>query len=265
MKRTQTTKRTLSLLLALVLTFSLAFTLSACAPNDVGGDTTPTPVSKVPEASPVETTPDAATPEETTPDEKTPGETTPDVAPPDASAARGAIQTGVWDGDTFTNEWLNISFTLPDGWTAHAEDEFRERMKLELAATGGDVSRVETTDTRITRDFSLILNSFTVIGSTYLNYSDDPQVSHYGAERYLSALTSDLSSKGAEVGEAEEVKLAGETYVSATALLGTGSANMHLRLYVRKLDDAFVMLTATYTDRSEAAVNDFFASIVPAK
>ena len=41
-----------------------------------------------------------------------------DAAPPEvpAAAAEGEWDAGHWDGSLYTNEWADISFTLPEGW-----------------------------------------------------------------------------------------------------------------------------------------------------
>ena len=44
------------------------------------------------------------------------------------------IQLGSWDGQTYTNSWTGITFTLPDGWTVLTNDQIQE-----IAGTGGEL------------------------------------------------------------------------------------------------------------------------------
>jgi hypothetical protein len=261
MKRIQ---KTLSLILALALTLSLAFALSACAPKDDGGDTTPTPVSEAPE-----TPPEEALPEETTPDTVTPEEENDDETPADNSEARGAIQSGAWNGDVFTNEWVNISFTLPDGWRALTEDEIRAQMELGLSAAGGDASQAlqEAAMARTANDF-VIAGALGVpsITATYENISYSPLTANLNADEYFEAMKLQLSGMGFDFGDTSEVQIAGETYYLCEASLAVmEGVNMYQRFYLRKLDGAIVMFAATFMSENLAEVDDFFASIAPAK
>ncbi|MDR1330139.1 MAG: hypothetical protein LBK23_11120 [Oscillospiraceae bacterium] len=248
-------QKVLPLLLALALVFSLA----ACAPKDG---------AEQPSATPDAATPDVEAPEETVPED----EPTPENGPNDLgdnSAARGAIQAGSWDGDVFTNEWVNISFTLPSDWSALSAEEMQAQIELGLAAAGVDESAAAMQEAAMARS----LNDFTIMGAlavpsvtaTYENTEGNPLTANLGAEEYFNMLKLQLSSMGIEFGEPEDIVIAGETYLLGKGSIAYGDISMYQSFYLRKLDGAIVMFTAMYMDDSEAAVSDFFASITPAK
>jgi hypothetical protein len=258
-------QKVLPLLLALALVFSLA----ACAPKD--GAEQPS-VTDTPVAAP----PDVETPEETVPEDEVTPEDIPndlgynEVTPPvDNSAARGAIQAGSWDGDTFTNEWVNIRFTLPSDWSALSAEEMQAQIELGLAAAGMDESAAAMQEAAMARS----LNDFTIMGTlgvpnisaTYENTEGNPLTANLGAEEYYNVLKLQLSSMGVEFSEPEDIVIAGETYLLGKGSIAIGEAAMYQSFYLRKLDGATIIFAATYMDDSEAAVNDFFASITPAK
>lgn len=95
--------RVVSLFCALVLSVSLLAGCGSAGSSDSGAEPQSAPVTE-------------ATPE---PDAEPAAEPAADPTPePDVEEAEQAeIQLGSWDGQTYTNSWTGITFTLPDGWT----------------------------------------------------------------------------------------------------------------------------------------------------
>lgn len=97
-------KRTLALILALVLCLSL----TACVPV-LPVPTTAQPETAAPTAAPTE----AAT-----------------EAPATTEAQETALAHGIVEGNTYTNETLNFKFTVPEGWIFYTEDQIAAQNNL---------------------------------------------------------------------------------------------------------------------------------------
>lgn len=112
--------RVVSLLCALVLSVSLLAGCGSAGSSDSGAEPQSAPVTE-------------ATPE---PDAEPAAEPAADPTPePDVEEAEQAeIQLGSWDGQTYTNSWTGITFTLPDGWTPLTSEQI-----LQIVGAGNDV------------------------------------------------------------------------------------------------------------------------------
>ncbi|MDR2421148.1 MAG: hypothetical protein LBD49_03465 [Oscillospiraceae bacterium] len=262
------TKKSLLLPLALALAFSLSFALCACSSGD--SDATPPP-------SAAAETPDTETPEVETPAAETPDTETPEVSPEETptadSDARGAMQTGAWDGGTFANEWANISFALPEGWTSLSEDEIAANVKaqidLSVASSGGDESiraMLEAQFAGTVMDFVLYgpAQQMPTVTATYVNAASSPLTENLDAEAYTSLTTQQLAAGGFAFGETSETEIAGEKYITVKGSLPILDSTMYQDLYVRTLDGAMILLTIGYSDSTAADAEAFLASVVPA-
>lgn len=112
--------RVVSLFCALVLSVSLLAGCGSAGSSDSGAEPQSAPVTE-------------ATPE---PDAEPAAEPAADPTPePDVEEAEQAeIQLGSWDGQTYTNSWTGITFTLPDGWTPLTSEQI-----LQIVGAGNDV------------------------------------------------------------------------------------------------------------------------------
>lgn len=255
-------QKSLALLLALVFgLISLTAALAACTPQEQP-DETPTPTI---DAQEDDVTPDVDTPDEA-PDNEPVDADTPDDSVIDNSDARGSIQTGDWDGDVFTNEWVNISFNLPEGWTALTSEQLQTQMQAGMGAfeDEGTAAVQEAAMARTVYDFSVMgtLGIPNII-ATYENVSFSPLTANLTANDYYE--TAKLQFKGAmgiALGDAEEIEIAGETYIMCSADVAAGA--MFQSYYFRKLDGAMITFIATYAADGEAEIADFFASFTAA-
>ena len=76
----------------------------------------------------------AAEPQSTPVAETTPEPTPEPVVEETEEEEPAEIQLGSWDGQTYTNSWTGITFTLPDGWTPLTSEQI-----LQIVGAGNDV------------------------------------------------------------------------------------------------------------------------------
>ena len=108
--------RVVSLFCALVLSVSLLAGCGSAGSSDSGAEPQSAPVTD-------------ATPEA---DAEPDADPTPE--PVAEEVEQTEIQLGSWDGQTYTNSWTGITFTLPDGWAPLTSEQI-----LQIVGAGNDV------------------------------------------------------------------------------------------------------------------------------
>lgn len=214
----------LSLLLALVLMFTM---LAACG-NDGGTDA-----------------PNANDPAVT----DAPSE---DATEPPAAFSRGSVSE---DGNTYTSDYLGITFTLPEGWFFLTDEDIAQVMDIgseiafeEGAAEANDIvsqttiydmmASNETGNTNV----SLMFENLSLhIGGTSITEKDYANT--------LNEQLSALESIGYEVAEPTEKQLAGDTYTVLSASIP--DYGTYQEYYIRRVDN--YMLALIFTGTSDPA------------
>lgn len=186
-------------------------------------------------------------------------------------SATGAIRSGIWDGNTFTNEWSNIKVPLQEGWTSLSA----EQMESVLGA-GTDVlvndgatneKSSELAKKRTIYDFMLMAEDG--ISSVYLcyeNISMIPGGSKFGEEDYLNNVKEGLAAVQQitySFGDMTKETLGGQEYTVLPASVNDGL--MLQKYYVRKQDKAFIGWIVSYTPDSEQVVNGQLQAVTKVK
>jgi hypothetical protein len=187
------------------------------------------------------------------------------------SAIRGA-ETGSWSEDrlSFTNEWANFRFDLPDGWRALSAEE----METQLSA-GEDILVNDGTN-RTAIDVALFRTAYDFIVTTedglpnaivaYENLALVPGAGSVDAEGYYEILKPQLlaitSMAYTEVGTSVEI-IAGEEYYVGTFAVSGGI--FYQDYYLRKVGKVIMSIIVTYTEDTAADAADFLDGIQPVK
>ena len=102
---------------------AVAAAMTACGSGEKAADVKETPQTEAAkkEAAKPETTEAETAREETTKEETTEEETA--KAQEETEGKSSGFQTGTWDGLTFTNPWLGISITMPEGSYVFTEED----------------------------------------------------------------------------------------------------------------------------------------------
>lgn len=183
---------------------------------------------------------------------------------------KGAIQGGTWDGSTFTNEWSNIKMELPSEFTAATAEEIQAGIadaNEVMVNDGMDKASIDASQLKTLYDFSVSADDgLSSLMLMYENLSFSSATSGYTAEDYYKA-TKDgllaLTDFGYTEVSKTTGKIAGEEYIKATFSVFDGL--MFQDYYIRKLDGAIVGFISTYTEETEAKVNNLVNSITAAK
>lgn len=112
--------RILSLTCALMLSVSLLAGCGSTRPSD--------PAEESQSTSTTQADPDSASEPASDPASE------PAVEEEEQEEEQSEIQLGSWDGQTYSNSWTGITFTLPDGWTMLTNDQIQE-----ISGTGSEL------------------------------------------------------------------------------------------------------------------------------
>jgi hypothetical protein len=187
--------------------------------------------------------------------------------------AKGKIQLGSWseDGGTFTNEWSNIKFTLPEGWSAMTEDELNQLLAAgaDILVNDGAVSQAELdlSGLKTAYDFGV----YTGLGMpnvmlTYENLSLTLGAGNLDEQGYYDVLKEQIlavDSLGLVETGVYDKTIGDEKY-----LVGSFEALDGLYVqdyYIRKDGGVIIAFIVTYNTETRPQADVFMAAITPAK
>lgn len=154
-----------------------------------------------------------------------------EAAEPPVGFSRGTISE---DGKTYTNDFLGVSFTLPEGWEFADQDYIDNIMNAGAEYTGADVSELSS----IYDMMAVNSADNTNITVMFENLTLTPGAGSMTAEEYAGTLSEQLTSFEEFAYEASELttkKLAGEDYVVLnTAVPDYGTYQDY---YIRRIGD----------------------------
>ncbi len=232
--------------LILASSLLLAFTLASC-----GGSSTKTTENTSTEAG---TTKEAT--EETT-----------EEAPIEAEPVEFTL--GSWNGNTFENQWLNMSITAPEGSVIATDEEIAELMGVgtEILAASLDANADAMNKiNELKTSYGFMIYDETQSSNAILAYDNlamTPGGTDMSADEYLDAtietvLAADL---GYEVLNQDPVELAGKEFSHAKVSLFDGAAYQDYYLYRDMNDDHIACLILTYTEDTKPAADALIDSI----
>ena len=169
-----------------------------------------------------------------------------------SATQRSPLVTGKWDGNTFTNEWSNIMFELPEGFIVMPFDSSME-VPLQMVT-----------------DFSIAAEDNSVIFSlTYYNVGSG-EVRDDTAEDYFEKTKEQLAgnpNRTRVFSEGYETAvIAGEEYVVMRSeyVDHHNPTEVHYQDgYARRWVNTMVVFMAVHSDETRESVDSFFSSINP--
>lgn len=192
----------------------------------------------------------------------------------DASVASGSSDTGLpepsgdfargaWDGDTYANDYLDLAFTLPDGWVAATDEEIANAMQL-----GSDML---TEEQKFTNDMAKQKSVYEMMaaqdggGPNLLmmleNLSMTIGGTAYDEQRYADVLTeqfSQLTSMKVALKDTSEAELAGRTYLRVDYDVNDGA--MTITYFLRRMDKYMLALCFTGVTGKEPTADQITAN-----
>ena len=157
------------------------------------------------------------------------------------------ISLGSWNENTYTNEFLGLTYSNPDGWVRYTDEQIKDIMKLgsELI-DASEISKKLSELTSVTYMMSSSAN-----GSNVILMSEKPIVS-MSEKTYAETLKTQLENQQALDYVLSDIKnetINGKEFVTIEASV----QNINQKYYIYKVDNYIVSLIMTAT---EGNVND---------
>ncbi|MCI9050838.1 MAG: hypothetical protein HFI05_02780 [Lachnospiraceae bacterium] len=233
----------------LVLSLSI-FSLTAC-----GDKTEPTSQTTKNETTTAETTTQETTTEETTTEETT--------------AAASNLTFGLWDGTTFSNEWLNMKFSFPEGSTAASTDVIKQNMGASANGVtinpGDNSGSIEGTPSMIYDGLILLDEQGSNLQILYITASS--LGIGMTPENYLATLKTQFESTNYVCNDVETVDIAGQSFYKLPMTYTDDSLEqtIYQDYYCMQKESYFVNFIVSYFSDTTDTIDQVIAGITALK
>ena len=156
------------------------------------------------------------------------------------------ISAGVWEGNVYTNSFLDIKFTNPEGWTYKSKEELADLMKLSLET----LDNLTDENTEYIKELSKQITVYYLFSSNPKNgncvqiITENP-VMEVTEEYYLNKQFTNTEAIKYEVLDNSEKNIGKYDYKALT--LKAKDYNIYQRVYIRKKDSYIINLAFTST------------------
>lgn len=174
---------------------------------------------------------------------------------------------GVWTDNVYSNEFLNLTFTMPEDWAYASDEEIAEQMGL--------AAEYASSTTEYAKAYADTKNIYDMISQNQVNGSDVIVMAEnlaltvggtaYDEQAYLDAVSEQLLQQDSLdysiEGETQDVTLGGETYKMLTTNLYEGELNQCY--LVRRVGKYMEAIIVTYLPSviDQQALLDLFGSV----
>lgn len=162
---------------------------------------------------------------------------------------------GEWKDDVYTNRYLNLKFTLPEGWTASSDEEMLELMNLgsELmenkAGLTSELLKVKVVYNMMAADSTTGSNIIVSMENLALTIGG----TGIDEEAYAEAVASQLQAVDNfdyTIGERSQVEIAGGTFLKAPVTMNADGVTLEQAYYLRRIGEYMAILMVTDTDNT---------------
>lgn len=155
------------------------------------------------------------------------------------------ISMGEWNDNVYTNDFLDLKFTQPEGWTHYSKEEIAEMMNLGKELLNDD-QKASAKLAELTSAYYMVASN-PKTGSN-ISVISDKQTAEVTVEHYINELKTQLSkveSMTYEIGETSKETVAGKKCDTLTTTVPAYGITQ--KYYVYKMDKYFVGIIVTST------------------
>ncbi len=179
--------------------------------------------------------------------------------------SEASMKAGKWKDDTFINEWSNIKFDLQQGGIKLGENDIKRMINAgsDVLINDSKITEKDLKDSESKTLYDTWFYLYDMMSNVSIVY-ENMQLSgrSYSEKDYVEQLkinfTSMTSLKYEDMGESEET-IAGQKYLVSKFSVNDGA--MYQKIYLRKIGNVMMLITASYLSDKESIVNDFIGSI----
>ena len=164
---------------------------------------------------------------------------------------KSEFSMGAWNGNVYTNDFLDIKFDMPASWSHYTDAEIAEVMDMGKEVAFGDDEFLKSVSEKTSVYYVVASDSNT--GNSLSIVSEKPIVD-VQIEQYMTQLKTQLDSLEAIKYETGEVSIEKVGNVEYNILEVTvPDYNMSQKYYVKKSDKYFVGIIITAYDKEDIA------------
>ena len=179
-----------------------------------------------------------------------------------ACAGKSVPSHGKWENNTYRSDFADVSFALPEGWTA-SSDEFLAGWMGVSSLVGEDAETedipfsIEALNENVLRDMlATSSNPETVVSISFENLDKTKSLKKLSAKEYLEVTKNVMQAEATSsysYSEIAEQKVGKHTYAS---LASSSQVNGYeQRVFARKLDGHMVLISISTSAEGEP-IND---------
>lgn len=170
---------------------------------------------------------------------------------------------GSFDNLDYTNEWLDVKITFPEGSSVLSEEEIKKIVQQSNQYLDEEKNDNSDNEDILTYGFIVVdENQFPNYQLSFENLSKELNGTKYTEKKYLEESMNKLFSNeqlGYKLLNEGTVKIAGKDYYYYE--MSAYNDMLYQNMYTYKLDDRMVIMTITYTAGQEMAVKMFIDGI----
>lgn len=171
--------------------------------------------------------------------------TTTDNTTNTAEKQKVEFSMGEWNNNVYTNDFLGLTFNLPEGWVYSSDEQIAEMMNLGAEFLNDD-QKVAAEVAKLTSAYYMVANDPNT-GNSVSIISEKPAM-EFTTEYYLNQVKTQLGaveSMSYEIGDISKEKVAGREYETLEASASISGIEVTQKYYVYKMDEYFVSIIAT--------------------
>ena len=196
------------------------------------------------------------------------GETTPtpEPEPTEEPVVDNGVEysMGSWNGNVYTNEFLGMKYTMPEGWTKYSNEQINELYQGVLD-NNQDLFELDTEELKKAINESAVFFVFSINNNTGSNIqimSEKPAMK-VTADQYMEALETGLSTVSSvdytDI-KVSKTNVGGIDFNTLTATANVSGISMKQAYYTIPVEDLFVSIIVTDTS-NEVNINDLISKI----
>lgn len=185
----------------------------------------------------------------------------------EAGQGYGDFQTGTWEGLTFTNQWLGLTITFPEGSNMFSGEDMRKLVgeSDEILVNTGDYEEIQDMVSEASNIYDFMVTMPDGKSSVQMAYMNAEKVApgqEISGADCLEEMAGELSAikdMGYEISGIEKRNLGEQTFDGFSASLMEGA--LYQEYYARRIGDFVAVMTITYTAEEKEAVEDMLRGI----
>ena len=163
------------------------------------------------------------------------------------------ISLGTWSDNTYTNDFLGVTYTMPEGWVRKTDEEILEDMELgaELIGNNAELNKKIAELTTVTYFMTSDINT----GNNIILMSEKTFSSNITIDKYMDAVITNIQKVDTinyTVGERKKENINGFKYESLDLSASSDGVTINQRYYVRKNGRYFISVIITSVTGTES-------------